>query len=219
MQYLKIKNHDKYQHYSTRNPPWIKLYRSILTDYDLLQVPEISRLCFIYLTIIASETDNQIPSDLNYLGHRFGFTVTKAHLTPLINRGLLLASSASVLLAEGHITSSLSLSSLNSLNSSEGKESEKGEGFDQFWAAYPKKVGKIDARKAFTRAKDKPVPKEMIAILEQQKRSEQWRKNNGEFIPNPATWLNRGGWEDQLTNGHDPMKAMVQAFVERGNDD
>ena len=29
-----------------------------------------------------------------------------------------------------------------------------------------------------------------------QKHSEQWRRDNGRFIPNPATWLNGGYWEN-----------------------
>jgi len=29
-------------------------------------------------------------------------------------------------------------------------------------------------------------------------RCDQWRKDNGQFIPNPATWLNQRRWEDEL---------------------
>lgn len=68
--------------------------------------------------------------------------------------------------------------------------------FEKFWSAYPKKVGKKSAKKAFSRAK---VPVEtLLAAIERQKCSAQWSKDNGQFIPNPATWLNQGRWDDEL---------------------
>ena len=68
--------------------------------------------------------------------------------------------------------------------------------FDVFWKAYPKKTGKEAARKSFARAKADIGT--MLSALEAQKQSEQWTKNNGQFIPNPTTWLNQGRWEDEV---------------------
>ena len=70
--------------------------------------------------------------------------------------------------------------------------------FDVFWKAYPSKVGKDAARKAF--AKRKPYDDLlalMLASLESQKSSDRWTKDNGQYIPNPATWLNQGRWMDE----------------------
>lgn len=68
--------------------------------------------------------------------------------------------------------------------------------FEKFWSAYPKKVGKQTARKAFSRVK---VPVEtLLTAVERQKCSTQWSRDNGQYIPNPATWLNQGRWEDEL---------------------
>ena len=38
----------------------------------------------------------------------------------------------------------------------------------------------------------------LTAAVEAQKQSAQWTKDNGQYIPNPATWLNQGRWEDVL---------------------
>ena len=69
--------------------------------------------------------------------------------------------------------------------------------FDAFWAVYPKKTGKEAARKAF-----KKIPKSahslLVPAVEAQKKSRQWMEENGRFIPNPATWLNQGRWEDEV---------------------
>lgn len=71
-----------------------------------------------------------------------------------------------------------------------------GGAFDTFWSVYPKKVGKEAARKAFAKAK---VPADrLISAVEAQKNSEQWRKEGGRYIPNPATWLNQGRWDDEI---------------------
>ena len=73
----------------------------------------------------------------------------------------------------------------------------RGAGFEEFWKAYPKKKAKHDAMKAFEKV---TVPLEtLLQALEQQKKSTDWQKENGQFIPHPATWLNGKRWEDQLS--------------------
>lgn len=68
--------------------------------------------------------------------------------------------------------------------------------FEKFWSAYPKKVGKQAAKKAFDRVKVQVET--LLTAIEQQKCSIQWSRDNGQYIPNPATWLNQGRWEDEL---------------------
>lgn len=76
--------------------------------------------------------------------------------------------------------------------------------FGRFWDSYPKKVGKQEAIKAFKKIK-RPgsLINKMIETIERYKNSEQWNAENGQFIPNPATWLNRGQWEDELPETED----------------
>ena len=71
-----------------------------------------------------------------------------------------------------------------------------GADFDSFWKSYPKKVGKKAAMKAFRRVK---VPVEtLLQAIDRQKCSDQWSRDSGRYIPNPATWLNQGRWEDEI---------------------
>lgn len=78
----------------------------------------------------------------------------------------------------------------------EKKPSKKDADFEIFWSAYPRKVGKLDAKRAFGKVK---VPVEtLVSAIEQQKCSDQWTRDNGQYIPHPATWLNRGDWEAEL---------------------
>ena len=216
MQYLRIKNYEQYQHYKDRNPPWIKLYRAILNDYELRSIPLASRLAYVFCLIIASETDNRIPNDYVFLSARFGFEINESVLTPLIDTGFLLASGARRLLAR-HATSSsllcLSDSSLHSLPpKSDLKSNGHAEEFEQFWRAYPKKVGKKKAQLAWKKAGDRPEIAQVIRRIEESKRTDQWTKDNGQFIPHPSTWINEGRWDDEPTQT--PPSAM-EKFLAR----
>ena len=82
---------------------------------------------------------------------------------------------------------------------SEKRKAHEGR-FERFWKAYPKKVSKPGAKKAFDKLKPTDeLLQTMLTAIERQKGSEQWTKDNGQFIPYPATWLNNNRWEDELT--------------------
>jgi hypothetical protein len=71
------------------------------------------------------------------------------------------------------------------------------DGFDAFWAAYPKKKAKDDARKAWQKRRpDAALLRVILDALQQQRQSPDWQKENGRYVPFPATWLNRGQWTD-----------------------
>lgn len=71
--------------------------------------------------------------------------------------------------------------------------------FDLFWSAYPLKKSKKDARKAFAKVK---APLDMLlAALERQKKTPDWTKDGGRYIPYASTWLNGERWEDEVKTG------------------
>ncbi len=85
--------------------------------------------------------------------------------------------------------------------------------FGRFWEAYPRKVGKAAARKAFARVQTDPAV--LLDAVMAQRRSAQWTKDGGKYIPNPATWLNQGRWEDQLppaVNDRNRIRAPEEYF-------
>lgn len=69
--------------------------------------------------------------------------------------------------------------------------------FEMFWEIYPKKVGKGAALKAWDKAKLNGKVEIVLQAVEKQKTWPQWQKDGGQYIPNPATWINQGRWEDQ----------------------
>ena len=97
-----------------------------------------------------------------------------------------------------------------------------GEGpFDVFWRAYPRKTGKGDARKKFTRALEKTTFETIMNALERVKSSAQWQRDGGQFIPHPATWLNQERWDDDpgaaggSADGGDNLRRLHDMFKER----
>jgi len=77
--------------------------------------------------------------------------------------------------------------------------------FERFWHTYPRHDAKAPARKAWMRLKpDIQLCRTMAAALEQQKQSEGWQRDNGRYIPMPATWLNQRRWEDEAPTQERP---------------
>lgn len=74
--------------------------------------------------------------------------------------------------------------------------------FIQFWTAYPNKVGKHNAVKAWAKIKpDQELVTAILAAVEKNKSSASWLNEGGKYIPHPATWLNGRRWEDEVTKG------------------
>lgn len=75
------------------------------------------------------------------------------------------------------------------------------EAFAEFWSAYPRKEAKANAEKAWTAHGCKALLPQILVSILWRKSSPDWTKEGGQFIPHPATWLNRRGWEDERTEG------------------
>lgn len=71
--------------------------------------------------------------------------------------------------------------------------------FEEFWILYPRKVAKAAALKAFEKNVTDDLFPVILSVLEKQRQSSDWLKDDGKFIPYPATWLNGKRWEDQIT--------------------
>ena len=70
--------------------------------------------------------------------------------------------------------------------------------FELFWFQYPNKVAKKKAHIAWL--KHRPTRELFASImqgLERAKKSPQWAKDSGNYIPHPATWLNNERWTDE----------------------
>lgn len=79
--------------------------------------------------------------------------------------------------------------------------------FDKFWQAYPKKVSKKEAQKSWKKIKPSlELFEKILKALEMVKQTEQWKKDNGKYVPYPATWLNQERWTDEINMMQDTIK-------------
>lgn len=72
------------------------------------------------------------------------------------------------------------------------------QGFTTFWSAYPRKQGKKECLEWWS--KNRPndaLLAVMLAQIEHAKRSSDWTKDGGQFIPLPKSWLRGARWEDE----------------------
>ena len=76
--------------------------------------------------------------------------------------------------------------------------------FEEFWAAYPNKTGKLKARPAWDKARQVASIED---IFDGAVRVRDDPKRNPKFTPHPTTWLNRGGWLDQEIASDEPASA------------
>jgi uncharacterized protein YdaU (DUF1376 family) len=73
------------------------------------------------------------------------------------------------------------------------------DGWTEFWSVYPKKVNKPAALKAYKAAKLNGNLPQVLADVERRMQGEEWTKQNRQFVPNPATYLNNRRWEEPTT--------------------
>lgn len=90
--------------------------------------------------------------------------------------------------------------------------------FEEFWTAYPRKQGKGAALKAWQ--KIHPDAQLHQAIIESvkahAKNNPQWLKDNGQYIPNPSTWLNQRRWEDEKPKEtYDKGSSITPELIEK----
>ena len=72
--------------------------------------------------------------------------------------------------------------------------------FEQFWALYPRRTGKLAAWRVWERVSRKsPVVTEdgIIAALQKQLDGGHF-STDVKFVPHPRTWLNQGRWDDEV---------------------
>jgi len=92
--------------------------------------------------------------------------------------------------------------------------------FDEFWAVYPKRRGKADAEKAWKAGRCDQIADTIVGdVRERQRRDHQWLKDDGKFIPYPATYLRNQRWEDEYerspTSGSGTTIESIEQRAER----
>ena len=87
--YLKVKRWEDFQHYKDRNPPWIKLHRTLLDDYEFSRLQDASKAHLMLIWLFASQKDGCIPDDPAFLKRKLGLE-KEPNLKLFVDHGLLI---------------------------------------------------------------------------------------------------------------------------------
>ena len=213
---IRIKNWATLQHFRDRKPIWIKLYRGLLDDPEWAALSPLGNRVLIMLWLLASESDGELPP-IPVIAFRLRMS-EKLVLSTISELQHWLIGSVS----EPYQPDIKSISSRYQGDISETEtetETEKRRedhhlrvtntlpstpidlrptAFDEIWEAYPRKVGKKEARKAFTKLNGTgPETSIILAAILHQKSTAAWTKDGGQFIPHLSSWLNQARWADE----------------------
>ena len=201
---FKVKNWSEYQPplKSDRNVIWIKVYRKILDDYEWSNLSSDNKATLIELWLLASENNGKI-KNLEEICFRL------RRDKPFIARQMKQLSNFIVQVgneSEPERKQLVSLEESKSKRESKSREEVIQHGqvevitkseneFLEFWNLYPKKKKKKEALNAWLKVSP-PIQPVLNAIM-WQKQQQDWVKEDGKFIPHPATYINGHRWEDE----------------------
>ena len=211
--YLTIRNWEKWQTYrkDRGQPPWIKIHRQIRLNPKWVQLSDSERGQLIALWLLAADKEGKIPQDPKLI-QKLCFMTTEPKLNKFIELGFINSNGCrdDARATPSGCRDDRPKAETEAETEAKAETEEKNtcaltcagvsEKFERFWSAYPKKKSKDAALKAFKKRKpDEQLFAAIMDGLERAKTSEQWTRENGKYIPYPATWLNAGAWMDEET--------------------
>lgn len=193
MKSLHIKNWKKFQHFKDRRPPWIKLYRDILDDPDWHALDPVAAKALVMLWLIGSEGEGYLP-DIRKISFRL--RLTDAEATAVISQ-------------LSHWIEEVDIASISDRyhddtpeTETEKKKSKREKinpgmirDFEEWYAAYPRHVGRAKAIEAYCKARTKTDHATLMSALVRANR--EYAGRDPEYIPHPTTWLNQERWLDE----------------------
>ena len=202
-----IRNWERWQTYrkDRASPPWIKVYRNLFSNPDWAFLSDAEKGQLVSIWILAADKNGQIPDDLKVLKKL-------AHLdsTPNINKfkdlGFIKIDGCQMVTNEQ--PNGGRHDAADKIRDRAETEEMRVETdlrpldsiyFLEFWNSYParRKVKKSDAQKKWKTEKLDNIAEQVLDGLESWKASEDWAKDNGEYICAPIVFLNQKRWLDE----------------------
>ena len=197
---MRVRNWAELQHYRDRNPPWIKLHKRLLDDFEFQSLPVASRALAPMLWLLASEEkDGEFDGRPERLAFRLRQPVDEIReaLKPLIVKGFVCDASAA--LSECYLDATPETETETEVETDSVRKASPTapSRFDSFWSDYPIKREKKKARDIWRRKKLDSIADTIIDDVRMRKAGDKhWLDG---FIPHPTTYLNGERWDDEVT--------------------
>lgn len=219
--HIQAKNWRQFQHYSHRNPPWIRLHKRLLDDDDFHELPDASQLLAFKLWLLASESDD---GTIEWKPKRIAFRLRMQmeeileRVTPLIEKGFFVTVTDCTQPDSIMLAPSTQLSTTDTDDSDADSERtllaplaiqvRKPTDAEFVYSEYPRKVGKRKALAAIEQSINRLLrgeqgspfsnSDEALAFLVQRTKAfaKSPKGQAGDYTPHPATWFNRSSYLD-----------------------
>jgi len=213
------KDWKKFQHYAGRTPPWIKLHRGLLDDYNFHVLPVASKALAPCLWLLASEYENGlIDASEKEVAFRLRVSVSelRSAIKPLIDNGFFIDASGVLAGCYQDAILDIEKETEKDIEVEEEKETRARRASfvdpdfeNRFWREWPNKVGKPAAMKAWAAARKRghSVASIMIGL-------EIYVSNKPPDRPwlNPSTFLNQERFLDQPAQAAEKQSTMSRLF-------
>jgi hypothetical protein len=201
------KNWSDFQHYKDRAPPWIKLHKGLLDNYDFQCLPVASRALAPMLWLLASEHEaGHIDATPQKLAFRLRLSEKEVvdALQPLVASGFF---------ADCKQPASKVASKVKAKRSPETEaETEAEKTFGGFWTAWPKndrKQDKAKCQEVWTKHELHSLSAVILADVQAKKQTAKWRQG---YVEAPLVYLHNRRWEDGETVGGKPDWFLAAGF-------
>ena len=193
---MRVKDWERFQHYKYKNAmPWFKLHgRDLLNNAGWNKLEPLTKVTLIEVWCLGAENNGKLP-DIETISFRLrqSIKVIQNQITILIEQGYIVECLEGI--EQVYTIASTDKIRLDKDNIILKKDNIIVDQFDIFWGAYPRKIGKANAEKAWI--KHKPPIDIVLKTLLWQIKSKEWFQDNGKYIPHPTTWLNAKRWLDE----------------------
>ena len=195
--YLAVNGWSKFQHYKNRTPPWLKLHRDLLNNYAFRDLPDASKAHLIMIWLLASQLDNIIPDDPEWIRERINCN-EKVDLNVLIKNNFLSKTDGHASIeTEAEVKAEVEILKPPVKSKPKGRPKVGQKLFHKFYEVYP--VHKSAKRAKANWERDKLDDKFDMIVADIKNRllnDRQWIEG---FIPHPSTYLNQELWTDEVS--------------------
>lgn len=210
----------RYQHYhDERDYVWIKLYTQLLdedkdVDYSLL--PDAAKLLLHHVWMLAARTKNRIPYNREWISKKKLNVRSSINLKPLLAAGFveIFESAIDDFLVPPLDDSQDSHACLesDSLKSLSPKGESEGEGFEEAWRDYPRRIGKGDAQRHYrAQVKSRSDHQALLSAIRNYRREIELLGTEEQFVKHGSSFFN-GRWRDYVDGvWKPPTKAKAPA--------
>jgi hypothetical protein len=201
---MKIKDWEEFQHYKKRHPPWIRLYRHLLNDFQWHSLPGESAKVLVMLWLLASE-DPKLAGNLPSINNicfrlRMSEKQVKHYLSTLSHWIIMDEKEMLALCNQDAMPEAETEAEQKQKNVRKKKRFEYPSEFEKLWKLYPGTAG--SKKEAYGEYKKAEIgADEMAVAIENQILFKQRQEKAGEFVsswPHMCRWIKKERWNDKL---------------------